>query len=122
MLVIDRINGVAYVALSERADRGLAERWVAQLGYNDLVTFTSSDAGGGTVYHTNVMMAIGTGGPAAGRVGWWGGRVSSGRQGGVKNEPRWRASSTGCVVGRHGLCGQVGSGARAWGRAAVDVV
>ncbi|EFN55864.1 hypothetical protein CHLNCDRAFT_145449 [Chlorella variabilis] len=60
VLVIDRINGVAYVALSERADRGLAERWVAQLGYNDLVTFTSSDAGGGTVYHTNVMMAIGT--------------------------------------------------------------
>lgn len=27
MLVIDRINGVAYVALSERADRGLAEVW-----------------------------------------------------------------------------------------------
>ncbi len=25
VLVIDRINGVAYVALSERADRGLAE-------------------------------------------------------------------------------------------------
>jgi hypothetical protein len=39
------------------------QEWVAQLGYKDLVTFTSTDApGGGTVYHTNVMMAIGTGG------------------------------------------------------------
>ncbi|KAL4451603.1 hypothetical protein ABPG75_007265 [Micractinium tetrahymenae] len=60
VLVIDRINGVAYVALSERADRSLAEEWVHQLGYRDLVTFTSTDSGGGTVYHTNVMMAIGT--------------------------------------------------------------
>lgn len=34
---------------------------MAQLGYRDLVTFTSTDAHGGTVYHTNVMMAIGTG-------------------------------------------------------------
>lgn len=110
--VIDRINGVAYVALSERADKALAEvrgtpdasdcgprpaghaaplrplartaicgmpawpqvsshpaplpcppqRWVSQLGYKDLVTFVSTDGRGGTVYHTNVMMAIGTGG------------------------------------------------------------
>ncbi|KAL4433427.1 hypothetical protein ABPG77_010280 [Micractinium sp. CCAP 211/92] len=60
VLVIDRINGVAYVALSERADRGLAEEWVHQLGYKDLVTFTSKDSKGSTVYHTNVMMAIGT--------------------------------------------------------------
>jgi len=33
VLVLDRINGIAYVALSERADRGLAERWVAEMGY-----------------------------------------------------------------------------------------
>lgn len=37
------------------------QQWVAQMGYNDLVTFTSTDQAGGTVYHTNVMMAIGTG-------------------------------------------------------------
>ena len=36
------------------------QRWVAELGYRDLVTFTSTDAAGGTVYHTNVMMAVGT--------------------------------------------------------------
>ena len=37
------------------------QEWVAQLGYRDLVTFTSTDApGGGRVYHTNVMMAVGS--------------------------------------------------------------
>lgn len=45
------------------------QRWVAQLGYKDLITFTSTDQAGGTVYHTNVMMAIGTG---AHPVGWQG--------------------------------------------------
>ena len=128
VLVLDRINGIAYVALSERADRGLAERWVAEMGYRhgsppflvpvrtpqkprgiafsmplapgshgieqqerlsddphcwgaqremvrcsctgnldqcpawrrDLVAFHSTDAAGFPVYHTNVMMAVGT--------------------------------------------------------------
>lgn len=32
-----------------------------QLGYKDLVTFTSTNDKGDIVYHTNVMMAIGTG-------------------------------------------------------------
>lgn len=31
--VLDRINGVAYVALSERADLRLAQQWVQILGY-----------------------------------------------------------------------------------------
>ena len=31
--VLDRINGVAYVCLSERADAGLAQAWADQLGY-----------------------------------------------------------------------------------------
>jgi hypothetical protein len=60
VLVLDRVNGVAYVALSERADRGLAEAWVSSLGYKELVTFSSADGRGKPVYHTNVMMAIGT--------------------------------------------------------------
>jgi hypothetical protein len=29
VLVLDRVNGVAYVALSERADKALAEQWVS---------------------------------------------------------------------------------------------
>ena len=32
-LVLDRINGVAYVSLSERADKKIAEHWVQKLGY-----------------------------------------------------------------------------------------
>ncbi|KIY97987.1 hypothetical protein MNEG_9977 [Monoraphidium neglectum] len=61
VLVLDRINGVAYVALSERANAALAEQWVQELGYNELVTFHSHDTANKPVYHTNVMMAIGTG-------------------------------------------------------------
>mmetsp|Transcript_6 Transcript_6/g.8 ORF Transcript_6/g.8 Transcript_6/m.8 type:complete len:487 (-) Transcript_6:423-1883(-) len=60
-LVIDRVNGVAYVALSERADERLAQEWVQKLGYKELVTFRSTDLRGKGVYHTNVMMGIGTG-------------------------------------------------------------
>lgn len=41
--MLDRVNGVAYVALSERADQKLAKQWVESLGYKDLVTFHSSD-------------------------------------------------------------------------------
>ena len=59
-LVLDRVHGVAYVALSERADASLAEKWVELLGYKELVAFRSVDAHGCTVYHTNVMMAVGT--------------------------------------------------------------
>jgi hypothetical protein len=37
---------VAYVNLSERAHASLAERWAAELGYNELVTFRSTDLRG----------------------------------------------------------------------------
>ena len=39
MLVIDRINGVVYVDISERADRSLAEEWTQRMGYRELVAF-----------------------------------------------------------------------------------
>lgn len=39
VLVIDRVNGVAYVDISERADESLAHEWAKELGYKDLVTF-----------------------------------------------------------------------------------
>ncbi|KAG2438611.1 hypothetical protein HXX76_005160 [Chlamydomonas incerta] len=61
VLVIDRVNGVVYVDISERADRSLAEEWTQRMGYKDLVAFRSTDLRGKSVYHTNVMMAIGTG-------------------------------------------------------------
>lgn len=61
VLVIDRVGGVAYVSLSERAHPEAAQEWVDTLGYRDLVTFRSTDSNDSVVYHTNVMMAIGTG-------------------------------------------------------------
>ncbi|GLC77786.1 hypothetical protein PLESTB_000956200 [Pleodorina starrii] len=61
VLVIDRVNGVVYVDISERADRSLAEEWTHKMGYKELVAFRSTDLRGKSVYHTNVMMAIGTG-------------------------------------------------------------
>eukprot|EP00798_Chlamydomonas_sp_ICE-L_P016096 gene16096-22238_t len=61
VLVIDRINGVVYVDISERADASLAEQWTERMGYKKLVTFRSTDLRKKGVYHTNVMMAIGTG-------------------------------------------------------------
>lgn len=59
-LVLDRVNGVAYVALSERADAGLAEKWADTLGYKEVVSFIATDSDSSPIYHTNVMMAIGT--------------------------------------------------------------
>jgi len=57
-LVLDRARRVAYVALSERSHPEVAERWAAETGY-ELVTFRAM-AAGAPIYHTNVMMAIGT--------------------------------------------------------------
>eukprot|EP01025_Chloroclados_australasicus_P065579 TRINITY_DN8935_c0_g1_i1.p1 TRINITY_DN8935_c0_g1~~TRINITY_DN8935_c0_g1_i1.p1 ORF type:complete len:514 (-),score=70.60 TRINITY_DN8935_c0_g1_i1:194-1528(-) len=59
-LVLDRVNGVVYCALSERADEELTRKWADQVGYKDVVFFESTDQQGKLVYHTNVMMAVGS--------------------------------------------------------------
>lgn len=59
-LVLDRVNHIAYVALSQRSDLGLARAWARVMGYT-LVPFTSVDRHGRAIYHTNVMMSVGTG-------------------------------------------------------------
>lgn len=61
VLVLDRVHGTAYVCLSERADAGLAAIWAEAVGYRDVVTFRAADARGAPIYHTNVMMAVGSG-------------------------------------------------------------
>lgn len=60
VVIPDRINGIAYVSLSERAHQELAEQWVDEMGYKELVTFHTTDAAGLPVYHSNVMMAVGS--------------------------------------------------------------
>jgi hypothetical protein len=54
-LVLDRAHRVAYAALSPRTDRGLAERWAGELGY-ELVAFDTPAA----IYHTNVLLSVGS--------------------------------------------------------------
>lgn len=42
-LVPDRVNGIVYVNLSERADEALAQQWADQLGYKEVVSFRSAN-------------------------------------------------------------------------------
>lgn len=58
-LVLAREARVAFACLSPRTDRELAERWADRMGYR-LVLFEAFDAAGVAVYHTNVVMAVGS--------------------------------------------------------------
>jgi len=58
-LVLDRAHRVAYACTSSRTDLDVLGEFAQQLDY-DLMTFDAVDAGGRAVYHTNVLMAIGT--------------------------------------------------------------
>jgi len=58
-LVLDRAHRVAYACTSPRTDLDVLGEFAQQLDY-DLMTFDAVDAGGRAVYHTNVLMAIGT--------------------------------------------------------------
>jgi hypothetical protein len=56
-LVLDRVNKVAYCALSQRADIHVFHRWCKKMGYTPCA-FTAQDDQGRTIYHTNVMMGL----------------------------------------------------------------
>jgi len=58
-LVLDRMNRVAYACLSDRTDEEMVRTFGHELGF-DPVVFTSVDAGGKPIYHTNVMMSVGS--------------------------------------------------------------
>src|SRR5579863_3115056 len=58
-LVLDRAHRVAYASLSPRTDLDVLGEFAQLLDY-ELVTFEAEDAAGQSVYHTNVVMAIGT--------------------------------------------------------------
>jgi hypothetical protein len=59
-LVLDRPRRLAYANISPRTDLDALGEFAQQLDY-DLVTFESVDAAGRPVYHTNVMLAVGSG-------------------------------------------------------------
>ena len=58
-LVLDRVQRVAYASLSPRTDLDVLGEFAQLLDY-ELVTFEAQDAAAQAVYHTNVVMAIGT--------------------------------------------------------------
>lgn len=58
-LVLDYIHRLAYVSLSRRAAREPLEKFCADFGYEP-ITFQSTDENGRPIYHTNVMMCLGS--------------------------------------------------------------
>ena len=56
---LDRVNKVAYFAVSPRTDIALAERWCGHFEFEP-VFFQTSNHVGKPVYHTDVMMYIGS--------------------------------------------------------------
>jgi hypothetical protein len=58
-LVLDHINRIAYVSLSRRSDREPLERFCADFKYES-VSFESVGDDGRPIYHTNVVMCVGS--------------------------------------------------------------
>ena len=59
-IIFDHIHRVAYANGSPRTDEGLFRELCEKLGY-DAVFFRAVDESGKDIYHTNVLMTIGTG-------------------------------------------------------------
>lgn len=58
-MVLDHVERVAYVARSNRADPVALERFCAQFQYEP-VAFDARSEDGTAIYHTNVLMCVGT--------------------------------------------------------------
>jgi len=59
-MVFDRVNHLAYACLSPRTHLQAAADFAQRMGY-EMVLFEAVDARGCAIYHTNVMLCIGTG-------------------------------------------------------------
>jgi hypothetical protein len=59
-MVLDRENKIAYACISPRTERGVLELFCQQAGYQP-VAFDAVDEKGQAIYHTNVLMCIGSG-------------------------------------------------------------
>ena len=59
-MVPDRENKIAYACISPRTDRDVLDLFCEHAGYRP-VTFDAVDEKGQAIYHTNVLMCVGTG-------------------------------------------------------------
>jgi hypothetical protein len=58
-LVFDHLNKIAYVSLSNRSNQKVIQRFADDFSYEPII-FTSIGSNGQPIYHTNVMMSLGT--------------------------------------------------------------
>lgn len=58
-LVLDRVNRIAFACISARTDLDVLGDFAQQLDY-EIVAFEAADAAGVAIYHTNVLMCVGT--------------------------------------------------------------
>lgn len=58
-MVLDRVNKIAYACLSPRTDRNVLDMFCQQTNYT-AICFDAVDEKGKAIYHTNVMMCIGS--------------------------------------------------------------
>ena len=58
-MVLDRVNKVAYMGLSARSNKELALKWAKNCGFN-LIAFETISYMGAPIYHTDIIMFIGT--------------------------------------------------------------
>jgi hypothetical protein len=56
-MVLDREQKISYACLSPRTNAVVLEDWCSKMGYR-ACAFTSKDAQGQEIYHTNVMMCV----------------------------------------------------------------
>lgn len=59
-LVLDRVRRIAYACRSIRTHDALLDEFASRMGYR-VVAFDAVDRQGVPIYHTNVMMSVGTG-------------------------------------------------------------
>lgn len=59
-MVLDRANKLAYACLSPRTDKTVLATFCEHMGYK-AITFNAVDQKGMAIYHTNVLMALGSG-------------------------------------------------------------
>lgn len=58
-LVLDRVNRKAYMGISARSNEELAIKWAKEQNY-ELIVFETQSHSGNPIYHSDVMMYIGT--------------------------------------------------------------
>ena len=57
-MILDRPNRVAYACRSDRTDETVLRQWAEMMNYSTVV-FDATDENGLSIYHTNVMLALG---------------------------------------------------------------